>query len=95
MKALTDLSISMNAFSFQKHDSASLEMAAMVLTAATGKSPLAVSPDSITQSAPSMIALATSLASALVGRGFFAIASSIIVATMMGFPAWEGKMLAK
>ena len=40
----------------------------MVSTQATGKSPLAVSPDSITQSAPSITAFATSLASALVGE---------------------------
>ena len=49
--------------------------------------PLAVSPDSITQSDPSRIALATSLASALVGLGFFTIDSSIWVAQIIGTPA--------
>ena len=49
--------------------------------------PLAVSPDSITQSDPSSIALATSLASALVGLGFFTIDSSIWVAQIIGTPA--------
>ena len=39
--------------------------------------PLAVSPDSMTQSAPSSTALATSLASALVGRGLYTMLSNI------------------
>jgi hypothetical protein len=51
--------------------------------------PLAVSPESMTQSEPSRMALATSPASALVGRGFFTIDSSIWVAQMIGFPALQ------
>ena len=39
--------------------------------------PLAVSPDNMTQSVPSSTALATSLVSALVGRGFSIILSNI------------------
>jgi len=52
-------------------------MAAMVETAVSGKSPFAVSPESITQSVPSYTALATSVISALVGRGLLIIDSSI------------------
>jgi hypothetical protein len=52
----------------------------MVSTAMTGKAPLAVSPESITASVPSKTALATSEASARVGRGFFIILSIIYVA---------------
>ena len=51
-----------------------------------GKLPAAVSPDSMTQSVPSSTALATSVASARVGRGFLTIDSSIWVAVMTGFP---------
>merc|ERR1719458_1464819 len=79
--------ISSNIRSFQTHDSASLEILAIVLTQTTGKSPLAVSPESMTQSAPSKMAFATSLASALVGLGFFTMDSSIWVAQMTAFPA--------
>lgn len=43
----------------------------------TGNEPAAVSPESITQSVPSSTALATSVASARVGRGFLHIDSSI------------------
>ncbi len=43
----------------------------------------------MTQSDPSRMALATSPASALVGRGFFTIDSSIWVAQMIGFPALQ------
>ncbi|KAA6428874.1 MAG: hypothetical protein FRX49_00984 [Trebouxia sp. A1-2] len=46
-----------------------------------------VSPESMTQSEPSSTALATSVASALVGRGFFTMDSSICVAVITGFPA--------
>ena len=49
-----------------------------------GYSPTLVSPDSITASAPSSTALATSLASARVGAGEVIIDSSIWVATMTG-----------
>jgi hypothetical protein len=41
----------------------------------------------MTQSAPSKIALATSVHSARVGRGFFCMVSSICVATITGLPA--------
>lgn len=67
--------------------SASLARAAMVRMHCRGKSPLAVSPDNMTQSDPSKMALATSEASALVGLGFFTIDSSICVAQITGFPA--------
>ena len=56
----------------------------MVCTVSTGYSPTLVSPDSITASAPSRMALATSEASARVGRGAEIIDSSIWVATMTG-----------
>merc|ERR1719187_2470060 len=69
-----------NTRSFHTHDSASLASRLMVSTQATGKSPLAVSPDSITQSAPSITAFATSLASALVGRGLVTMDSRSCVA---------------
>ena len=60
-------------------------MRAIVSTATMGCSPTLVSPDSITASAPSSTALATSLASARVGAGELIIDSSIWVATMTGF----------
>jgi hypothetical protein len=41
---------------------------------------------SMTQSVPSSTALATSVASARVGRGFFTMLSSICVAVMTGLP---------
>ena len=53
----------------------------IIATASTGNSPLAVSPDNITQSAPSSTALATSLPSALVGRGWATMLSSICTHT--------------
>merc|ERR1711970_462536 len=81
------LIMSSNILSFQGQASASLAVLAIVLTQITGKSPLAVSPDSMTQSAPSRMALATSLASALVGLGFLTIDSSICVAQMTALPA--------
>ena len=59
----------------------------MISTAAVGNLPPAVSPLSITQSAPSRTAFVTSATSARVGRGFFCIDSSICVATTTGFPA--------
>ena len=43
-------------------------------------------PESMTQSAPSRTALATSVHSALVGLGFFCMLSNICVATMTGLP---------
>ena len=59
----------------------------MVVTASSGNSPIAVSSESITASAPSKTAVATSEASARVGRGACTIDSSICVATMTGLPA--------
>ena len=59
-------------------------MRAIVLTASSGYLPTDVSPESITASAPSRTALATSDASARVGREFSIIDSSIWVATMTG-----------
>lgn len=53
----------------------------IIATDSTGNSPLAVSPDSITQSAPSSTALATSLPSALVGRRWVTMLSSICKCT--------------
>merc|ERR1711935_1273332 len=67
--------------------SASRAILAMIETASVGYSPLAVSPDNMTQSAPSRTALATSDPSARVGRGFLTIDSSICVAQMTGLPA--------
>ena len=58
----------------------------IVSTASTGYFPPAVSPESMTASAPSITALATSLASARVGRGLRIIESSIWVATITGLP---------
>src|SRR5699024_11036691 len=56
----------------------------MVRTASYGYLPTEVSPESITASAPSMTALATSEASARVGRELLIMDSSIWVATMTG-----------
>ena len=53
----------------------------------SGNCPLAVSPLSMTQSAPSRMALATSDDSARVGRGFLIMLSSICVAQTIGLPA--------
>mmetsp|Transcript_61558 Transcript_61558/g.161715 ORF Transcript_61558/g.161715 Transcript_61558/m.161715 type:complete len:230 (-) Transcript_61558:236-925(-) len=66
--------------------SASSQMRRMMVTAFSGNSPAAVSPESITQSVPSSTAFATSLASARVGRGAVAMDSSICVAVMTGLP---------
>ena len=59
----------------------------MVATASTGYCPAADSADSITASAPSKIAVATSETSARVGTGEVIIDSSICVATTTGLPA--------
>ena len=61
-------------------------MVAMVATASIGKSPTALSLDSITASVPSRMALATSLTSARVGLGQDTIESSIWVAVITGIP---------
>ena len=60
-------------------------MRAMVRTVSMTYLPTEVSPESMTASAPSRTALATSDASARVGREFSIIDSSICVATMTGF----------
>src|SRR5688572_20896407 len=62
-------------------------MRAMVSTACTGNRPEAVSAESMTASVPSRIALATSEASARVGRGLSIMLSSIWVAVMTTRPA--------
>ena len=59
----------------------------MVVTASAGYWPAADSADSITASAPSKIAVATSETSARVGTGELIIDSSICVATTTGLPA--------
>ena len=64
-----------------------IQISLIVLTASTGYFPAAVSPESITQSVPSIIAFATSVVSALVGLGFLCIESSICVAVITGFAA--------
>ena len=58
----------------------------MVATASTGYCPAADSADSITASAPSKMAVATSETSARVGTGLEIIDSSICVATTIGLP---------
>jgi len=49
----------------------------MILIASKGNYPAAVSPESITQSDPSIIAFATSVHYALVGLGFLIIVYNI------------------
>ena len=70
---------------------ASISISAMMRliasTASRGYCPAAVSAESITASVPSRIALATSLASARVGRGCVIIDSSICVAVITGRPS--------
>mmetsp|Transcript_6758 Transcript_6758/g.16420 ORF Transcript_6758/g.16420 Transcript_6758/m.16420 type:complete len:310 (+) Transcript_6758:793-1722(+) len=68
-------------------DSASRAVSSMTRTASSGYLPLAVSPESMTQSAPSTMALPTSETSARVGRGLTTMDSSIWVATMTGLAA--------
>ncbi len=60
-------------------------MRPIVSTTTTGYLPTLVSPESMTASAPSSTAFATSEVSARVGTGFSIIDSSICVATMTGF----------
>ena len=62
-------------------------MRSMMFTASYGYCPAAVSADSITASAPSNTAVATSLASARVGAGALIMLSSICVATTTGRPS--------
>src|ERR1043166_1925301 len=59
----------------------------IIATASTGYCPAADSAESITASAPSKIAVATSDTSARVGTGLVIIDSSICVATTTGLPA--------
>ena len=58
----------------------------IVATASTGYWPAALSADSITASAPSKTAVATSETSARVGTGEVIMLSSICVATTTGLP---------
>ena len=60
---------------------------ASMVTDSLGNLPVADSPESMTQSVPSRIALATSVASARVGRRLVVMDSSICVAVMTGLPA--------
>lgn len=72
-------------------DSASRHNLSMVSVHSIGYLPFALSPDNMTQSAPSIIALATSDDSALVARGLCIIEFSICVAQMPGLPALRKK----
>ncbi len=67
--------------------SACTAILAMTSTAWTGYLPIAVSPESMTQSVPSSMAFATSEASARVGWGLSIMLSSIWVAVITGFSA--------
>ena len=66
--------------------SASVQIASSALTLSMGYLPAADSPDSMTALVPSYTALATSLISALVGRGLLVMLSSIWVAVMTYLP---------
>src|SRR5690606_7689301 len=68
--------------------SASMMMRFIAWTTLTGCLPTEVSALSITASAPSRTALATSVTSALVGEGFCIMLSIICVATMTGRALW-------
>src|SRR3954453_14668842 len=71
--------------------STSSAMRFIVVTASTGYCPAADSAESMTASAPSKIAVATSETSARVGTGLVIIDSSIWVATTTGLPARRGR----
>ncbi len=74
--------------------SASSAILAIVATDSTGYWPEAVSPESMMASVPSSTALATSEASARVGRGLRIIESSICVAVITGLAAaWHLAMI--
>src|SRR5512135_2476972 len=60
---------------------------ASIATASSGYLPIADSPESMMQSVPSRMALATSVDSARVGNRLLVIDSSIWVAVMTGLPA--------
>merc|ERR1719215_1460490 len=70
-----------------KATSASSQMRRIVVTVSTTKSPMADSLLSITASVPSSTALATSQASARVGKGLSSMDASISVAVITNFPA--------
>ena len=63
----------------------------IVSTASTGYSPAADSAESMTASAPSKTAVATSDTSARVGTGAEIMLSSICVATTAGLPSAAGE----
>src|ERR1022692_1115319 len=75
--------------------SAATMIRSMVATASTGYWPTPVSADSITASAPSSTALATSETSALVGLGAEIMDSSICVATMTGLALSLARVMAR
>ena len=84
---VADLPIDLRSIRAPTSRSVRWQIVAIVVTASRGYLPLADSPESITASEPSKIALATSPASARVGRGFLIIESSICVAVITVFPA--------
>ena len=66
----------------------------IISTASQGYWPMAVSPDSMQASPPSMMALAMSVTSARVGRREFCMLSSICVAMITGFCCrWQAAMI--
>ena len=67
--------------------SVNLMISFIMRTDSTGYLPTAVSAESMTKSVPSMIALATSVTSARVGRVLSVMCSSICVAVMTNLPA--------
>ena len=67
----------------------------MKATLSNGYCPTAVSPESITAAVPSRMALATSLASALVGSGRVIIDSSIWVAVIAGLPCSRAQRITR
>ena len=69
---------------FESARSARSAMRAITATVSAGKRPVAVSADSMVASAPSKMAVETSVTSARVGRMWRTIDSSIWVATMTG-----------
>ena len=74
--------------------SVSLAIRRIISTTSRGCSPIAVSPESMQASAPSRMALATSVASARVGRRAWCMLSSICVATITGFwYRWQARMI--
>ena len=70
-------------------DSTYLHILLIVSTEFIGYFPMVVSPESITQSVPSNIALATSETSALVGLELSLMEASISVATIANLAFWR------